>query len=154
MHNYVLWVSDCCLSLTQQIFIGYKIGICCFSATHTALRRYGKYWLARNQDNVSEWRDMSIHGLLFQWVNTTKVLQASTLTITRSMRFSIIRSSILILHFVSSILDKTSTCYFNVFTSVSMYSFIINFLDSRCMLFSPVLQYHPPIKLTATIWLK
>jgi hypothetical protein len=23
-------------------------------------------WLARNQDNVSEWGDMSIHGLLFQ----------------------------------------------------------------------------------------
>jgi hypothetical protein len=23
------------------------------------------YWLAWNQDNVSEWGDMSIHGLLF-----------------------------------------------------------------------------------------
>ena len=31
----------------------YKISICCF-------------WLARNQDNVSEWRDMSIRGLFFQ----------------------------------------------------------------------------------------
>ena len=30
----------------------YKIGICCFSAKHAALRR--KSWLARNQDNVSE----------------------------------------------------------------------------------------------------
>jgi hypothetical protein len=44
----------------------YKIGICCFSFKHTALRRKGKDWLARNQDNVSEWGDMSIHGLLFQ----------------------------------------------------------------------------------------
>ena len=32
----------------------YKIGICCFSAKHAALRRKSKYWLARNQDNVSE----------------------------------------------------------------------------------------------------
>ena len=32
----------------------YKIGICCFSAKHAALRRKSKYWLARNQNNVSE----------------------------------------------------------------------------------------------------
>jgi hypothetical protein len=44
----------------------YKIGICCFSAKHAALRRKSKDWLARNQDNVSEWGDMSIHRLLFQ----------------------------------------------------------------------------------------
>ena len=29
-----------------------KIGICCFFAKHTALRRKIKDWLARNQDNV------------------------------------------------------------------------------------------------------
>ena len=44
----------------------YKIGICCLSAKHTALRRKSKDWLARNQDNVSEWGDMFICGLLFQ----------------------------------------------------------------------------------------
>ena len=44
----------------------YKIGICCFSAKQAALRRKSKDWLARNQDNVSEWGDMSIRGLLFQ----------------------------------------------------------------------------------------
>ena len=44
----------------------YKIGICCFSAKHAALRRKSKDWLARNQENVSEWGNMSIHGLLFQ----------------------------------------------------------------------------------------
>jgi hypothetical protein len=44
----------------------YKIGICFFSAKHAALRRKIKNWLARNQDNVSEWGDMSICGLLFQ----------------------------------------------------------------------------------------
>ena len=31
----------------------YKIGICCFSAKHVALRRKSKDWLARNQNNVS-----------------------------------------------------------------------------------------------------
>ena len=44
----------------------YKIGICCFSAKHATLRTKSKDWLARNQDNVSEWSDMSTHGLLFQ----------------------------------------------------------------------------------------
>ena len=44
----------------------YEIGICCFSAKDTALRSKSKDWFARNQNNVSEWGDMSIHGLLFQ----------------------------------------------------------------------------------------
>jgi hypothetical protein len=44
----------------------YEIGICCFSSKHVALRRKIKDWLARNQNNVSEWGDMSIRGLLFQ----------------------------------------------------------------------------------------
>jgi hypothetical protein len=43
-----------------------KIGICCFSAKHAALRRKSKDWLARNRDNVSEWGDTFIRGLLFQ----------------------------------------------------------------------------------------
>jgi hypothetical protein len=44
----------------------YKIYICCFSAKQVALRRKSKDGLARNQDNASEWGDMSIHVLLFQ----------------------------------------------------------------------------------------
>ena len=43
----------------------YKIGICCFSAEHATLRRKSKDWLALNQDNVSDWGDMSICGLFF-----------------------------------------------------------------------------------------
>ena len=43
-----------------------KFGICCFSANHATLRRKSKDWLARNQDNVFEWGDMTIRGLLFQ----------------------------------------------------------------------------------------
>ena len=49
----------------------YKIGICCFSAKNAALRRKSKDWLARNQNNVSEWSDMSTRGLLFH-KNLTK----------------------------------------------------------------------------------
>jgi len=44
----------------------YKIGIYCFSTKHTAVREKRKEWLARNQDNVSEWGDRSTHRLLFQ----------------------------------------------------------------------------------------
>ena len=43
-----------------------EIGICCFSAKHAALRSKSKDWLARNQNNVSKWSDMSTRGLLFQ----------------------------------------------------------------------------------------
>jgi hypothetical protein len=37
-----------------------------FAAKHTALRRKSKDWLARSQNNVSEWSDMSTCRLLFQ----------------------------------------------------------------------------------------
>ena len=48
----------------------YKIGICCFFAKHAVLRRTSKDWLARNQDNVSEWSDRSIRGL---WAGTIQI---------------------------------------------------------------------------------
>jgi hypothetical protein len=51
----------------------YKIGIYCFSAKHAALRRKSKDWLARNQDNVSEWCDMFTRGLLCQWTSTMQI---------------------------------------------------------------------------------
>ena len=41
----------------------YKIGICRFSAKHAALRRKSKDWLAQNQNNVSEWSNISTRGL-------------------------------------------------------------------------------------------
>jgi len=44
----------------------FNIGICCFSARHAALRRKSKDWLDWNQNNVSEWSDMSTRRLLFQ----------------------------------------------------------------------------------------
>ena len=44
----------------------YKTGICCFFAKQATLRRKSKDLVAQNQDNVSEWSDMSIRGLLCQ----------------------------------------------------------------------------------------
>jgi hypothetical protein len=46
----------------------YRIDMCCFSAKHAAVRRKNKDWLARNQNNVSEWSDVSTLKLLFQRV--------------------------------------------------------------------------------------
>ena len=51
----------------------YTIDICWFSAKHATLRRKGKDWFARNQDTVSEWGNMSIRGLLFQWASTINI---------------------------------------------------------------------------------
>jgi hypothetical protein len=34
------------------------------------IRSKSKDWLTRNQDDVSEWNDMSTHALLFQWTST------------------------------------------------------------------------------------
>jgi hypothetical protein len=63
-------VVDCGFEPRSGQTKDYTIGICCFSAKHTALRRKSKDWFARNQDNVSEWGDMSIRGQLFQWAST------------------------------------------------------------------------------------
>jgi len=43
-----------------------KINICCFRARHRTLSGKSKDWLARNQDNVSEWNSMYTRGLLLQ----------------------------------------------------------------------------------------
>jgi hypothetical protein len=45
----------------------YKIGICCFSAKHAALRRKSKDWLAWNTDNVSECSCHNITEKLLNW---------------------------------------------------------------------------------------
>jgi hypothetical protein len=56
-------VVDCGIEPRLGQTKDYKIGICCFSSHHTALWRKGKEWLAQNQDNLSEWGNMSISGL-------------------------------------------------------------------------------------------
>jgi len=45
---------------------GCKIDSSCFFAKYAALRSKSNDWLARNQYNVSQWRDMSTRGQLFQ----------------------------------------------------------------------------------------
>jgi hypothetical protein len=51
----------------------YTICICCFSSKHTSLRRKSRYWLDRNQVNVSDLGDLSIRRLVFHWASTTKI---------------------------------------------------------------------------------
>ena len=62
----VLATSDVMGSSHGRVKPKTKIGICCFSAKQAALRSKSKDGLARNQNNVSEWSDMSSRGLLFQ----------------------------------------------------------------------------------------
>ena len=50
----------------------YQIVCVAYNAKHAELRRKSKDWLARNQDNVSEWSDMYIRGLLFPLADTMK----------------------------------------------------------------------------------
>jgi hypothetical protein len=58
--------AQVCLQTQDRVFEprsgqikNYKIGMCCFSTKHTTLRSKSKDWLAHNQNNVSEWSDMS-----------------------------------------------------------------------------------------------
>ena len=51
----------------------YRISICCFTAKHTTLRSKNKDWLAWNQNNMSEWSNMSTSELLFQLPTTMKI---------------------------------------------------------------------------------
>jgi hypothetical protein len=64
-----------CGRLCVRVPIGsnkdYNIGIFCFPAKHAALRNKNTDWLARNQENVSEWDDMYIRGLL-HYINRSK----------------------------------------------------------------------------------
>jgi hypothetical protein len=56
----------------------YKIGMGCFSAKHASLRSKSKDCLARNQNNVLGWGDMSTRGLLLH-LASTKTIQLSVL---------------------------------------------------------------------------
>ena len=74
MVSVLAWsVADCGFEPHLGQTKDYKIGICCYTDKHTSLRRKSKDWLAQNQNNVSEWSDMSICRLLFQWANTIKI---------------------------------------------------------------------------------
>jgi hypothetical protein len=55
---------DCGYELRSCQTKEYKIGMCCFSAKNAALTRKSKDRLARNQNNVSGWSDISTQWLL------------------------------------------------------------------------------------------
>ena len=54
----------------------YTICVCCFFAKPAAIRRKSNDWLARNQNNMSEWNNISTRGLLFEWTSTIQINQA------------------------------------------------------------------------------
>ena len=56
----------------------FKIGLCCFSVKHAALRRKSKDWLAQNQNNVSEWGDMSIRRM---FLKQNKMLELTAVSV-------------------------------------------------------------------------
>jgi hypothetical protein len=66
-------VVDCRFEPRSGQTKDYNIGICCFSAKYAALSSKRKDWLARNQNNVSEWSDISTRELLFQWASTINI---------------------------------------------------------------------------------
>jgi hypothetical protein len=96
----------------------YKIGICCFSSKHAALRSKSKDWLARNQNNVSEWNNISTRGLLFQWGSTIKI-QLSVLCLSQWTFFPWTECPLypgILLHcFINLLTDMTS---FKAYVSV------------------------------------
>jgi len=62
----------------------YKIGICWFSPENAVLWGKCNNWSARNQNNVSEWKDLSTQGLMFQWASAIKIqliVQSGLITI-------------------------------------------------------------------------
>ena len=68
----------------------YKIGICCFSPKHTALRSKCVDRLAWNQDNVSEWSNCSVVSLSSHIKNPTNINQSSVTKITKLWKKSLI----------------------------------------------------------------
>jgi hypothetical protein len=72
----------------------YNIGICSFSTKHAALRRKSKDRLARNQNNVPEWGDMSISRLYktqcVRTKHTTDVVNADLKTVGYTRTFKCI----------------------------------------------------------------
>ena len=59
-------VVDCVFEPRSGQAKDYKIGICCFFTEQASLMRKSTDWLARNQNNVSEWGNMSTCSQLFQ----------------------------------------------------------------------------------------
>jgi hypothetical protein len=71
MVSVLIWSAvDCGFEHQLGKTKDYKIGICCLSTNHKALRCKSKDRLARKLDNASGWSDIFNHILLFQWTIT------------------------------------------------------------------------------------
>ena len=68
--KFYLKAVDCGFKPRSGQTKDYEIGLCWFSAKLAALRSKCKDWMAQNQNNMSEWSDMSTRRLLFQWTST------------------------------------------------------------------------------------
>ena len=71
LHSVIFYLSNCDDEIWHRIG-GVKVGVLA-TGDHTTLRRKGKYLLAQNSDNVSEWRDMPTNRLLSQRSSTIKI---------------------------------------------------------------------------------
>jgi hypothetical protein len=69
--NRILWKIP--------LFRDVKMKLTCINDGFWLLGRKMKIWLTRNQNNVSEWSDMSTCGLLFQWASTIKFQLGTTI---------------------------------------------------------------------------
>ena len=69
----ILSVGDCQFKPRSVQSKDYIIGIYCLSAKHTVLWSNSQDLLAWNQDDISQWSDMSTSGLLFQGTSTIKI---------------------------------------------------------------------------------
>ena len=67
---FVSSALDCGFEPRSDQTKDHNICICYFHAKHVAIRRNSKDWLARNQNNVSGWSDMSTRKVLFQCAST------------------------------------------------------------------------------------
>ena len=137
-----------------------------------ALRIISKDWLGRNQDNVSEWRDMSICRLLFQWASTITI-QLSVLVLYKA-DIIIISLTInlfspwyswqiaeLALNNNHCTITNTISAYYWVVSSnpvhgdvYSIQHYVINFISELRQVggFPQVLRFPPPINLTIYNW--
>jgi hypothetical protein len=109
--QYIIWKQK----LIQN---NKKIGICCFSAKNASLRGKSKDWLTRNQNNVSEWSDIStlrcflLNCTAFGWgvseetikmwkVNRWKTTDDGRQVMAKAhIAFGKVRSSVTVTHFV------------------------------------------------------
>ena len=82
-HTSIVMISVIASSVVDREFesrLGqtkdYKIGICCFSIVHSALKGKSEDWLVRYHNNVSRCTDMSTCRLMLQRVSSADLVES------------------------------------------------------------------------------